>query len=217
MQLGLPKSAEKRSFPLLAIKPPSRFVQRRELISVIVAGVVVLLSSIAIPSWTSSMPLNGVMLQILSPALVPLLFLVPLAMYFAYYTQSQVRYNDMIKKYYNDLEAQTERRIIFRSKMKPCEGGSQWEVRNGNSFVWTGVKLLIERTAHGEVFCEQHQVGVLGARERVLIQSDLEHIEFCQWRVMVITQQGEHIDFPDIYSPPLVEEGYEEMAIEQME
>lgn len=182
--------------------------------TVLVAGLVAFCCSVTIPAWNSPEALNWQLVDCFPRSLAPLFALMPVILYCAYYTANQVRYNDKVKEHYRQLEEQVERRIIFRSRAKFDEEGSTWEIRNCNGFVWTGAKLLIERRSkEGDKVCEKHKLGVLASGERVQIESQLAKLELAQWRAMVITQQGELIDFPDPWQPNT----YYDQALESQE
>lgn len=90
-----------------------------------------------------------------------------------------------------------DRKILFRSRFRPLEGsGTQWEIRNANPYSWHNAKLLIERVDRDGKHTERVNLGQVNPNQTVSVEAELPIAPTARWRVMVICQEGQMVDFP---------------------
>lgn len=184
---------------MASIERPETFLRPNDHRMVRVSLAIALAFLITIPALPYSyLPLNF-WLQEVIPLPVALLFLVaPFAMYAAISVNQQVKFNDYVKRRNREAETKTYGKVLFLAQMRGnAEGGTEWRVRNANGFDWTNCRLMLELRQGADTDTETHELGTVKGQAEVRIQSKLPMSDQTQWRVMVITDQGRLIDFPD--------------------
>ena len=95
----------------------------------------------------------------------------------------------------NSKQAEASR-IRFKCFYRPNLEGTDWMITNRNNFPWHHAKLIIERTANGQLSTEKFDLGELPPLGRVTVQASLTEDTQVRWRVMIITQDGKRADLP---------------------
>lgn len=114
--------------------------------------------------------------------------------------------NIMERFFYVDLEKMEVRReelklkkqkLTFMSRYRSSGRSTVWEITNRSTFGWTNAKLLIERTFDGVMETEKHQINRVAMMSRLSVTSKLEPKPGSQWRVMILAEEGNAIDYPE--------------------
>ena len=153
--------------------------------------------------------LNETMLQAIPNNVAMMMLLLPLAIYCALWTQQEVKLNDYIKEKIEKEQGLARRQLVARIQFKNTHRGTSWEIRNMNPFPWTRTKLLIERDFNGEVECEKYQLDHIKNGEKLVVNSHLHNEETAHWRVMLITDQGRVVEFPDRWQKQVLIENWD--------
>lgn len=112
----------------------------------------------------------------------------------------------MEKCYFRELLLQKgRRRELFKKKQKvtitaryrEIGEGTKWELSNRSMFGWSNAKFLIERVHQGIMKTEKHDLGPVERMQRVSIDSKLVCLPGSKWRVMVLSEEGHCIDYPE--------------------
>ncbi len=181
------------------IKRPEDFLRPGDRTIVWGAAFVACLTLIAIPvlPYTTS-PLNEWLRQVF-PFQVAILFLVvPFAIYHALRLNQQIKFNDILRHHHRDDGSRAYGKVSFLAQMRAvAEGGTEWRIRNANEFDWTNAHVMLELSSDGTVTTEKHKLNDVKSQVELRLLSRLPLSPNGQWRVMVITEQGRLIDFPD--------------------
>ena len=180
------------------IKEPETYITKAEMSVAVGAALIAFLCTVPIPDPFTGGFLNSIMLAAIPSQVAMMAWILPPAIYCAFVVNAQIRFNDRIKLYHQEVERATMRQIIFRCQLRHVANLSIWSIRNCNNFVWTGAKVLLEKRVGERVENEKHQLGVVASGESVEVESKLAPEETAQWRLMVVTAQGTLIDFPDL-------------------
>lgn len=128
---------------------------------------------------------------------IPMLFL-PVFIYYGIISMERCYFRELIKQESRRLELFKKRqKIHFTARYREKKGGAYWELTNRSSFSWTNSKFFIERTYNGKIKTEKHQLDIVPTLKRISIDSKLESFPGSQWRIMVLSEEGHTIDFPE--------------------
>lgn len=182
----------------MKIKAPETYVKGSEVAIAVVTGILAFVCTVPIPDPFSGGILNAPILAAIPGQVAVIAWILPVGIYYGFMVNAQIRFNDMVKLYTTEVAKAATRQVIFRAQLQQLDNRTIWTVRNCNSFVWTGAEVLLEKNVGGKTANQKHKLGVVASGERVEIESTLAPEETAQWRLMVLTSQGNHIDFPDV-------------------
>ena len=126
-----------------------------------------------------------------------IMLVVPLLMYFGIHVNQQHKFDDLVRERNRRQATTAVTKLLYRSRFRGDESGTQWEITNANNFPWNGAKMLIERTFDGERLTEKVDLGAVPTGSTVTVEANLVDIETARWRIMVISKEGQLVDFPD--------------------
>lgn len=126
-------------------------------------------------------------------------FIAP-AIYYGIIVMERCYFRELVKIEARQLEQlRKKQKIHFTARYRDFEEGSCWEITNRSSFSWNNAKLIIERTQGSSIDSEKHPLGNIPALRRISINSNLNRGVNSQWRVMILSEEGHTIDFPERY------------------
>lgn len=95
------------------------------------------------------------------------------------------------------LRAKHRGRLCFSSHFSSHEYGTEWSICNQSSFAWTKAFLLIERSYGGLKESDKIPLKPLKMGEKCRVSSHIVDIRSAKWRVMVVSKEGQSLDFPE--------------------
>ena len=179
------------------ITKPDNFITSRDKILIFSSLGVVILCTVALSNPFTSAILNAPLLKLIPPYLAVIMFLIPFAMYYGIHINQQVKFNDLLIERQTEEKLRKKHKLLFHCRFTSDEKGTVWEITNANKFGWHNAKLFIERTFEGEKITRKLTIGDLPTEQKIRLEADLVDIECARWRVMVISKEGQSIDFPD--------------------
>lgn len=150
-----------------------------------------------LPNPMGGAPLNVLLIQAIPLPLALLLCTLPVIIHHAIYLCALTERDEVRLENRRRARLQLTGRVVFRARFKSHKQGSSWNIVNLNKFPWRDTKVLIERVDRGELICEKHQFDEVPAGKTLRVDSELQDLDFSSWRIMVLTREGSHVDFPD--------------------
>jgi hypothetical protein len=143
-------------------------------------------------------PFNHLLTQAIPTPVAGLMLLIPFFIYFGISSMQRGKYADYLVQQARAREENMKGAVALACRYKATSSqGTAWEFVNENPYPWTKVTLLIERDIDGFKSNERHHLPAINPRQKVTIESDLKTTTTAQWRIMMISDQGRVIDFPD--------------------
>lgn len=142
---------------------------------------------------------NADLLRAIPLKLGLLFFILPLAIYYGIMTMERCYFNELIKQEGRRVELFKKRqKIHFTARYRVIDDlHTNWELTNRSAFSWSNCKFLVERTHNGEVLTEKKELGTVPQMRRVSLRSELSCPSGAVWRVMVLSEEGHCIDYPE--------------------
>ncbi|SCC90619.1 hypothetical protein SCG7086_BU_00030 [Chlamydiales bacterium SCGC AG-110-P3] len=122
---------------------------------------------------------------------------ISILMYFGIHVNQQHKFDELVRERNRRMSSIAIKKLLYRCRFRSDEDGTQWEMTNANNFNWSKAKMLVERTHDGESITEKIDLGPVPMGTTVTVKAQLVDIELARWRVMVVSKEGQLVDFPD--------------------
>jgi hypothetical protein len=174
------------------------FVKGSDKLFIYVSFVMGCILTLSIPG-PEFIPLNAFLMEAIPPSIGIFFLFIPFIMYWGLNLSLEKRHSDYTKKEKLRNLAEIEKKLLFRCRYKTHDMGSSWEIYNANPFTWHNSRILIERSVDGKKETEKLYLGNFKKGEKRQIESTLDKKERAQWRVLILSLEGQMLDFPDVW------------------
>lgn len=141
---------------------------------------------------------NAALLQAVPLEVALVIFVIPIFMYFSIETMEKCYFRELLLQKGRQRELfKKKQKVTITARYREFNDDTKWELSNRSMFGWTNAKFLIEREHQGKIVTEKHDLGEIPRMQRVSIDSKLTCFPGSKWRVMVLSEEGHCIDFPE--------------------
>jgi hypothetical protein len=191
------------------IEKPKNFVPAKDRKNAKITLMIALVCSLVLfdPFSIGPNSFNVMILQAIPLRVALLMFVVPFAIYLSILATEKVYYYEFVEREKRRGELKKKaRKLIFTSRYRPREEKTIFDITNRSAFSWTNARIFVERRCDNEKLTEKHEMGDVEPLKRITLQTNLNCIPGSRWRVMVLTEEGYLIDFPERQSSLVFEE-----------